>query len=190
MKVATYDHHHLLPFWHTPVNPEYLFKKSDLNGWTYLGRVHQDKPMTKLPALEHWIMPVFDGLVLLDLPVMAHVSFVFDEEKRMIERPKRIWVQISTEPIEWTETELPIIVKEGKVQVESLWSCADTSYDPFNLLPYGYDQEKAKTPEFWRDFFHAQLLQAKAEAIKEVNEAMAEAERLVRAYAVIPSLTK
>ena len=192
MKVATYNHHHLLPFWHTPANPDYLFKKSDLEGWTYRGRigVGSDDAAVRLPAVEHWIMPVLDGLVLLDLPLMAHVSFVFDKEKNEIEPTKRVWVQISTEPIEWSEAGLPIIVKEGKVQVNLLWCSNGSGYDPFSLLPDKYDEEAAKTPEFWREFFLTKLVKNKAEAIKKANEAMVEAERLVRTYAVIPSLTK
>ena len=105
MKVAIYPSHRSLPFWHKPENPTGLFNFASLQTWTWevRGEGEQAGQMVKLPAQEHWIMPVLNGLASLNLPgVMAHVSFVLDPETSSVSCPKRIWVQITTDATDST----------------------------------------------------------------------------------------
>jgi|GEM_PF-6264649 len=185
MKVATYSDHHFLPFWHSPKNPNGFFDPNAISEWTCEGYGIDGKDVQKnRPATEHYIMPVLMGLFFLDLPgVMAHVSMIFDHEKRTIDSPKRIWVQITTEPKEWDDTP---IVKDNKVQVEHLWGGDNKTYNPFGFLKIDADEKEIHTSEFWIKFFLSKLKEEKEEVCRLTNEARSEAELVEKRYSVIP----
>ena len=191
MKVGVYSYHHYLPFWHSPKNPDGMFNPTMLEGWTYQKR--NGPPGTPgyvhCPAVEHWIVPILNGLFSLQLKAMAHVSIIFDFEKQMISLPKRVWVQITTEPKEQTTNttgNIPIVAKDGIVQVEHLWGGDNKTYHPYQLLDKNMDEETTKSPVFWEQFFLSKLCQAKANAVQEAEDAIAMAREILETYSVIP----
>lgn len=180
MKIATYSNHHFLPFWHNPQKPDGFFDPNNLNDWTFV-----EKKETK-PAIEHWVMPILNGLFSINLPgVMAHMSIIFDSKKKIIETPKRVWVQITTEVLDFDG--VPVIIKDDvdDVAVESLWGGDNGTYSPFDFLKDGYNEEEVKTPGFWAKFFLERLQEQKREAIYVSENARAEAEKILKKYSVI-----
>lgn len=192
MKVAMYRSHHELPFWGGKHNPNCLFDPSILVDWTFEKSVSAvvdgvDCVVDKeFPASENILMPILNGLLAINmLGVMANVSLFFDHEKKSIVVPKRVWVQISTEPEEKDEQGLPIVVKDGVVQVSHLWGGDNGTCSPFELLGKELVEEK-NTPEFWTKFFVEKLCEAKKKALEEANEIIVEATKTLRCYSVIP----
>lgn len=180
MKVALYCSHHSLPFWHSPKNPYMLFDPTAIEDWTF------DSRGNVLPAEQHSVMPILKGLLALDLPgVMAHVSIIFDPHENTVEYSKRCWVQITTEPEEFDNDDLPVVVRAKEVLVTHLWGGDNGTYTPYQLL----SKEKVTgedTPEFWTEWFIAQLRQAKAIAHQSAEEDIREAQATIKAYSLIP----
>lgn len=186
MKVALYKHHHHLPFWSHPQNPNMLFDPEGLEGWTYQCiESHEIRP-----AVQHHMMPVLNGLLAIDLlGVMANFSLWFDLGEKTVTFPRRMWTQITTEPAEWDEAGLPIIVQGEKVQVAHLWgkNNAINTCSPFDFL--GSKKVKGEdTPEFWTEFFIGKIREAKEGAVEELEEAkkaVTGAEQNLERYAII-----
>lgn len=190
MKVAIYHHHHDLPFWCSPENPKWIFDPKILTDWFYESRKISDDGVTvgyhRVPATKHYMMPVLNGLNNLEIPgIMAHVSMHFDHELKMIKPIKKIWVQITTEATETNEYGLPIVVKDGVVQVQHLWGGDNGTRNPYHFLKER-DQEE-DTSEFWTNFFLTKLRKAKRNAFKTAKKERAEARRLDRIHSSIPS---
>lgn len=188
MKVALYNGHHRLPFWHSPSNPNCLFDPSILGDWIFKKNEAKDGKWVenKYPAVEHSIMPILNGLIALELPgVMAHVSIIFDAKEKIVEYSKRAWVQLTTEPSENDANGLPVIVKDDIVQVEHLWGGDNGTYSPYDFLDKD-GSEKSNTAEFWTAFFLKKLRETKEEACKEAEEARTEAEHVLQKYSIIP----
>jgi hypothetical protein len=184
MKVALYPSHHCLPFWHEPANPEILFDPSALEGWTYEKNNGFEKGEVR-PATELHVMAVLNGLFALEIPgVMAHTSIIFNPQKKSVSFPKRVWVQITTEPSEEDESGLPVVVKDGKVQVMHLWGGDNRTYTPFELLG-NRPVEGEKTPEFWTKFFLAKLREAKKAACEDAEKTRSKAERILKSYSTV-----
>lgn len=177
MKVALYNSHHQLPFWHRPKNPYGIFDSTLLNmlpDWTYKKDEWDEEHYCQKtgPATEHYMLPVLNGLLALNLPgVMAHVSLCFDSNKKAVYSPKRVWVQITTESALTDANGLPVVVQEnGGVAVTHLWGGDNGTYTPYQLL--GKEPvEGETTPEFWTKFFLDQLREVKGRLQKKYEEA-------------------
>lgn len=180
MKVALYQDHHFLPFWHSPRQPNMLFDPEALEGWMYIAREKKE------PASCCWIMPVLNGLLSINLiGVMSHVSIIFDPDNKTISSPKRVWVQITTETKEQDGNGIPIVVKNRIIQVIHLWGGDNGTYHPYALIGKELSKEE-DTPKFWEDFFLKELRGAKASFKEEAREARAEARRLERIAKIFP----
>lgn len=180
MKVALYKSHHSLPFWHSPENPYGLFNPDILHDWSYQ---HYGEVCGKNPATEHFMMPVLNGLLALDIPgALANVSIIFDTEKKLIFPPSRdrYWIQITTEPKKWKKG-LPVVVnKNGKVKVYDLWGGDNGTYDPYQLIKE--TPKELHSAKFWTKFFLNRLRETKKKIEKKAKEATEE----LRIYSIIP----
>jgi hypothetical protein len=174
MDVALYFSHYSLPFWEKPENPYGFYEPSIIKGWTFMeggdGRV--------FPAETHFMLPVLNGLYRLELPgVMAHVSFILDFKEKTIISPLQTWVQITTEAKEKDEKGVSVVVKDGFVQVKSLWGRENRTENSFDFLESHQKlQGDPRTEEFWADFFLKRLREKKAIAYEKAKKALAEAE--------------
>jgi len=181
MKVALYDSHHSLPFWSNPKNPYGLYDPKHLEGLFF-----QATERRLRPASEHYMVPVLNGLLSIDYPgIMAHVSIILNYVDGEFRSAHRVWVQFTSEPVEWGDDRLPVVVKDGVVQVEHLWGRDNGTHNPFGFLG-SKSVEGEDTPEFWADFFMKKLYGVKIETQEEVRNAMSEIARLERIIALIP----
>lgn len=188
MIIGLYKDHHQLPFWHSPKLPFELFSP-EIHGARVFTFYHGSDREEKQPVPESWIWPVLMGLHMLEIHAMAHVSTFCDHEGPDIwHYPKRVWVQISTLPDVVNEAGIPVTVVEGKTVVQGLWGWDNGTYTPYEFLPE--DQRKStpenSQPEFWRDFFLAQLKGVKIATTSAHSKAVAEAEAAKKLLAVIP----
>lgn len=171
MHVALYRDHHHLPGWHAPQNPYLLYSPELIEGWTvqYEGN--------RIPLCDHWMMAILEGLYCLDLPeVMAHVSCKLDVEGKRLLGFKRMWVQLTTVPAAWDD--LPEIVADGKVLVNSLWfEHGPGVHNPYHLLKGDRD---LKVAEFWQIFFLNKLLERRAAVRQEAPRIIEEAQEKIR----------
>lgn len=181
MKIVLYSSHNCLPFSLYPSDPDGLFDPNILEGWTCSEEWDEVKKCSaKKPAREHPMIPVLEGLHALELPgAMAHVSIIFDPINKTVNWAKRSWVQITTETGELDKRGIPVIVRDGKVQVSCLWCCDRTIYSPYELLDEA-SRAHANTPEFWTDFFLGMLRAETKKARDKAEEAKCEAEKYAR----------
>jgi len=166
MKVALYDDHHNLPFWHSPKNPQLLFNPEKHGTYNFensmsVGRKRDSSGL----ATQHYMWPILLGLHELNLPeIMAHVSFIIDESKQRVGAfNKRKWVQITTEPVKF-ERSLPIIVEGNQVVVESLWGRDNGTASPLEFTGSDTFVDGEETAIFWENLFHNKLRESKKEA--------------------------
>lgn len=190
MKVALYSGHHSLPFWHNPKQPEILFDESmaDKNVvFEVFESIDENRGrfVTKeVPAKDFWIWPILKGLLDIDLQLLAHVSILFDRHTETFSLPRRVWIQISTLPNEVDQNGIPVVILDGKVQVEHLWGGDNGTYTPYQLLgrkPVDNEQ----TPEFWTQYFSEQLVKAKQAAVREADKAVKETASIADKYAAV-----
>ncbi len=177
MEIAIYSNHHFLPFWQRPSQPEILFNPNVFDGMfcEVAGKLFS--------AREHHMNPVLKGLMILDLPdVMAHVSLILDLKENRVHLPKRVWIQITTQARYRDENNLPVVVKNGEVQVKHLWGGDNGTYGPYQMLEKQSIDEKI-TPEFWKEFFLNELRKEKREAINEYKRS----KELLEKFSSIPS---
>lgn len=172
MKIALYPHHHCLPFWHGPKQPTILFDPA-MACWVTKSR--EDSPSGKKDiatltlAKDHWVWPILMGLHALDLCALAHVSIHFDSETRRFKIPKRVWVQITTLPEACNAEGIPVVVERGNVLVKHLWGGDNKTYTPYDLAGIETDERPS---EFWMEFFHEKLKEAKNEAQEKADAAV------------------
>lgn len=172
MQIALYSNHHYLPFWSHPKQPDAVFDPNAMSDWQY--GVIEGKPV---PVKETWVWPIMIGLVLIELPIMAHVSATFAEGR--VEIPHRMWVQITTLPREFDPDGFPLVVKEDVVQVKSLWGRDNGTYDPRQLFAVTFEERMRSST--WKNFFEKSLREARS----HVEKTFLEAERALRVYDVI-----
>jgi hypothetical protein len=195
MKIALCSGSKDLPFGYFPTNPIGLYDPSILEDWIYRIKREQKKDgkeYEEIPALEHWIMPVLNGLSSIDLPgIMASVSAVFNYKNKLISIPDIVWVQITTKPKEWDEG-LPIIVDTKKeIQVEYLWGYSQDNPESREWYITKESASKARDrniPEYWKTFFIFKLLKAKESAFQKQKEAKKILEDTKRTYKMYDSL--
>lgn len=158
MKIALYNHHHNLPFWHHPTQPISLFDEEKMSSYT--GK--DNKKVLNAEECDMW--PILVGLKRLMLyDIMAHVSVIFDNELKTFDYPKRVWVQITTVPFANKDCNLPIITDGGKVNVICLWGLDNKTYHPHQLLDKGTDHSGIllSDPMFWANFFRKKIMDEK-----------------------------
>ena len=169
MKVLIYGYHHRLPFWHTPANPEFVYTPEMIEGWKTKN--------SQRPAEEYQMVPVMNGLHKLEIEgLVAHVSVILDPVNKEITDAHRCWVQISTEPKEVDEKSgLPVVVKDGKVQVKEVWAQIDGD-GSWSLLR-GEPGPTTDKDEFWRIFFLQKLQKSRRYKIQVLMEEIARAQQ-------------
>jgi hypothetical protein len=181
MKVALYSSHHSLPFWHSPENPNIMFDTSYLGNWTYINAGNE----LDQPAMEHWSIPILLGLQKINIPgLMANVSIFFDKKTRKIIVPKRVWVQITTEPKTFRD-DIPLVVEGGNVKVEHIWGGDNKGYWPNDLIDEK-DKEKTGNCSFWHDFFLFKLKKVREETIQDAEKKINEAISTIKIFSIIP----
>ncbi len=175
MEIALYTDHNELPFGQSPTQPNEMFDP----------KRHRNRELTfvcsEATVEESWIWPVLMGLHAITLPVMAHVSAfrpLLGDNKWAYS--KRVWVQITTLPIE-VHDDFPLIIKDGTVTVAHLWGGNNNTADPYDFLE-GKVIEGSSEPAFWQNFFTEKLYEEKMEAELAARKAAAVARR----YAAIP----
>lgn len=165
MLTALYYNHHSLPFWHSPSNP-YVIYSFDLL---------RDYSLEKQnDGYNHYMRPVLDGLLKLDYPLLANVSFNLNIENKTIQPIKRCWVQISSLPEKFNNNILPQIIDEhGKLLVNHIWGGDNGTYNPYSLInkfsEEDYDNGRYDA-NFWENFFHEKLLDTESEFINKISK--------------------
>lgn len=172
--VALYRSHHDLPFWSGPGNPYAIFipdryKNIAIENYLGAGRIHTRQGLTS----SHYMFPILMGLLNLDLPkIMAHVSINFDRKNNGLVYTKRIWIQLTTIPHEYEldGNTLPIVVRNGKVMVDSLCLTDNQTHSPLQFL--GDEVVPGEeTSTFWTNFFRAKLQAERVAAQQNLAEA-------------------
>jgi hypothetical protein len=171
MITALYYTEDELPFGDKSRNPYTLYNPLSIKKWNFVGN------SVSIPAEEYFLMPVFHGLCLLKVPgIMAHVSLALNFQRREVNAPKRIWVEITTEAKESDALGLPVVISDGVLQVELIWKQDKNTFNPFDLIQEHQAIEAVKAPNFWSDFFLKKLCEKKAIAYEKAKKALAEAE--------------
>lgn len=151
MKIALYQHHHELPFWRHPKQPYAMFDEKELASFTLNDPESPNEIGVPVSVTSDW--PILIGLHNLQIEnLMAHVSYIFDLEKRTAKRTKRFWVQITTLPVE-EEKNIPLIIKDGEVNVIHLWGGDNKTYHPTQLIKYAVGVSDIWDSKFWTYFF-------------------------------------
>jgi hypothetical protein len=168
MKVGLYSDHHNLPFNDKGTNPHSIYDSNGFDDWVCEkhGKLH--------PASTFYLMPVLNGLNAINLPgLMAHVSVITDPIGKIIRSSKRVWVQITTSPVE-DELGFPCVIRDNEIQARLIWNGCDQAhiYTPYDMLQGSGNI--IDTPEFWKEFFLAELRNAKNEAYNRLVHLQAE----------------
>lgn len=169
MKILFYNDHHDLPFWHQPSQSSILFDPEKMSNYLQRSFAQSEINSKKITLKETELWPVLMGLHELNLyNTLAHVSLVFIKGLEYFDYPKRVWIQISTYPEEQNEG-IPLILKDGKVNVTSLWGIDNGTYSPLNLVGSSIDKEELKTSLFWSKFFRAKILEERGIVLKKLE---------------------
>lgn len=186
MEVALYESHHLFPFGNPDQksNPNAMYNREEWTDWTVSEDPEKDPPM---PALEHWMIPILDGLAALEFPgAMALVSFNVDPQQNLvIADTSRKWIQIITAPETKDEQGIPQIIKEDNTTTcEILWASPRESRidDPWDMITpeQRKNRDLTSNPLFWREFFQQALLQTQEEAKQNAQQVKQEAEAAIK----------
>ena len=176
MKVALYPHQYNLPSGKVVINPALLFDPSTF------GQIKCNSGCCQTSAEDHFMLPVLNGLYDFDLPdVIAHVSLNLSRA-REIRTTYRIWIELTTAPHKYNKDGLPISVKNGKVQVQSLWRVPGWTSYPSEMLNPSELRDSSKS-DFWTSFFLKNLQQSKVEAL---SNNFTHDKKVVQTYAVVP----
>lgn len=166
MLTALYHNHHSLPFWHSPNNPYVIYSFDLLRNYSL---------EKQNDGYNHYMRPVLDGLLKLDYPLLANVSFNLNIEKKTIQPIKRCWVQISSLPEKFNNNILPQIIDEhGNLLVNHIWGGDNGTYDPYRLISeFSKEEDYYKgryDANFWENFFRERLLDAESMLIHKISE--------------------
>jgi hypothetical protein len=186
MKIALYQHHHELPFWHHSTQPYAMFDEKEMASFK-TEYIQRDEPkIINMHESSTW--PILIGLQNLEIQnVMAHVSYIFDLEKRTAKRTKRFWVQITTLPVE-EEKNIPLIIKDGEVNVIHLWGGDNKTYHPTQLIKYAVGESDIWDPKFWTYFFEKMFNNERQSLEARIQKAKNEVEKLEEVLKFYPTL--
>lgn len=117
----------------------------------------------------YYMVPILDGLYSINSTnLMAHVSLITEPTTKVVRSAKRVWIEITTTSPDTDENDIPIVVSEGKLNVELVWASrgAEIHY-PLNYLEIPTPNE-ASIPDFWKSFF----IQKISEKIPKIEQEM------------------
>lgn len=200
MLVALYKDHHELPWWGGKTNPFDIFnpekyKNLPFKGDHILKEVGGEQRIVGNEIIplekEKQLFSFLTGLLAVEADdLMAHVSALCDcemKEHNWWHYPKRVWVQISTLPNEFTEAGIPVVYNMAgdlKPELDHRWGGDNgTSFPSQFFLEKELAEKASSDPKIWTRFFveelnldpklklHKQNLHAAEELL---NEALAE----------------
>lgn len=174
MIVALYQDHHQLPWWGGKTNPFDIFnpekhkslpfkgdhKIEEIEGVrTIVG--HETIPLER----EKQLFSLLSGLHDVEAShLMAHVSAMCGcemEKEGWWHYPKRVWVQVSTLPDEFTEAGIPVvynIIGERKPEVHRVWGGDNgTGFPSQFFVDERLREMAANDSKIWTRFFVEQL---------------------------------
>lgn len=172
MKIALYSNHHDLPFWRSPRQSEFLFNPTVLKDFKYSGR-RSDDTVGDVFVKDTWVWSIFMGLYSIkSTKLMAHMSVDFNFRNRTFEFPKRVWIQISSVPLEKVDTTgVPLIVNDkSEVCVTLVWGKDNNTYNPYQLdlvKKANPSEASLKDAYFWEKLFINELLEIRKRIEKE-----------------------
>lgn len=202
MLTALYRSHHELPFWDGDTNPFDVFQpekhkllpwkgKEIIDGNSIIGNE------TITLEQERYLFSLLSGLHNVQTnEMMAHVSGLCKcqfAEHGWWHYEKRVWVQITTKPNEFTPDGIPIVydmVGKRKMEIKSIWGGDNGTYSPYSFFLKDDLREKAANdPKIWERFFVEQLnLDPKLKTAKNdfcaARDLLKEAERDVKSLQI------
>lgn len=201
MIVALYQDHHQLPWWGGRTNPFDIFnpekhKSSPFKGGNKIEEIDGRRTVVgnetiPLGEVKH-LFSFLSGLFNVEAShLMAHVSALCGCEMHTEgwwHYPKRVWVQISTLPNEFTENGIPVvydIIGKRKPEIHCVWGGDNGTYFPSEFfLDEKLGEMASKDPKIWTRFFVEQLdLDPKLKLAKDdfhsAEELLKEAKRAV-----------
>lgn len=132
MEIALYEKSHDLPWGKDPKNPYTLLsqlEKTGLKEWVII----EAGETVSFP--DSMTMRLLKGLRETDLPVMAHISLVFDQERQSVSYPDQCWIGVTTNPSSLDVKGLPIVVKNRELTVLVIWG-QTRGFSPFvHIMP-------------------------------------------------------
>lgn len=167
MLVALYESYHCLPCMPNPALPNQVF--------------HPEVHRNQTDGIIRFIWPVLEGLNALDLPIMAHVSCLFQQDGQRTHIDDRVLVQLTTIPQHFTANGIPCTIIDGKLDVTCLWYSLANVYSPYELVSFTVQPaEQVFTSEFWVRFFLEKLARERHDRIAAATEA------IMKLYAFLP----
>jgi hypothetical protein len=185
MLIALYQTHHQLPFWGGETNPFDIFSPGKHGAFPFKGgdkievidgqRTHVGNEMVSLKDAKY-LFSFLSGLHDVECDyLIAHVSALCNcqlEKKGWWHYPKRVWVQITTRPNEFTKEGLPIvydIIGRCKSEIHHVWGGDNGTHSPYDFFSDEKIREKASNdPRIWTRFFVEHLdLDPNLKALKD-----------------------
>ncbi len=185
MLIALYQDHHELPWWNGKKNPFAVFEPSRHGGLPV--RIHSE--IQRFESVKY-IFSFLLGLHKVEAEgLMAHVSALCScglAKDGSWHPSKRIWVQISNQPEEFTSEGCPVVYDltgRLKPELRQVWGGDNKTYTPIEFitdLPLRH--EFIQNPDLWTRFFIEQLgLDPKLETaranVRAAQELLKEAQR-------------
>jgi hypothetical protein len=177
--------HHQLPWWGGKTNPFDIFSPEKYKSFPFKGGYKTEvtdgreviigDETVSLGEVKH-LFSFLSGLHNVEAShLMAHVSAICGcemGEKGWWHHPKRMWVQISTLPDEFTEEGIPVVynmIGECKSEVHRVWGGDNGTYSPYEFFVDETLREMAANDsKIWTRFFVEQLgLDPKLESAKD-----------------------
>ncbi len=204
MLIALYQDHHQLPWWGGSTNPFDVFSPEKHKHFPFKGEEdikkidgkdtftgYKTAPLEEVKQLFSFL----SGLHNVEANhLMAHVSALCGcqlENYGYYHYPKRVWVQISTLPNEFTDDGIPVVydmIGKRKQEIHFVWGSDNGTHFPSQF----FDEEKMREmavndSRIWTRFFVEQLdLDPKLAAAK--NDFHAAEELLKEAKQVIDAI--
>lgn len=174
MLVALYQDHHQLPWWGGKTNPFDVFSPERHKSLPFKGKHKIEEVDGREMIVGNETIPLEEANHLFSFlsglhnveasHLMAHVSALCGCEKEKEgwwHYPKRVWVQISTLPNEFTEGGIPVVydmIGKCKSEIHGVWGGDNGTYFPSEFFLEERLREMASNdPNIWTRFFVEQL---------------------------------
>lgn len=170
MLVALYKNHHQLPFWGHQANPFDVFDPQKHASLSFKGEAIVENNAIvgyKKRKLEEegYIFSLLKGLHEVETDyLMAHVSALCDceiQKHGCWHYPKRVWVQITNKPGDFTGEGVPNMLDIGgclKSEIVNVWGGDNGTYTPYEFFSTDIVQGNLKNDStLWTRFFDEQL---------------------------------
>lgn len=174
MRVALYQDHHQLPWWGGKTNPFDIFNPAKHKSFPFKGEHKMEEINGRETIVGNETIPLEEAKYLFSFlsglhnveasHLMAHVSALCGcqmKEYGYWHYPKRVWVQISTLPNEFTEEGIPVVydmIGKRKSEVHCVWGGDNGTHFPSEFfLDEKLGEMASKDPKIWTRFFVEQL---------------------------------